>query len=198
MAIIGSHNSMTYAKSKNWIMNLFSFFWKCQNNSIIEQFENGARCFDLRIRLKFPDKNPNLMINDWVFVHGSCEFKNYEFISQMNLLNSLAVNNNETLYIRLILDEDEENLSQESGFIELCTSLQNRYNALNFFGGYRKFDNKLLYRFKYQLNVVQYVGSTQSWYGKLWPLLYWKLNHKENLEQLKNYDDNTIVLFDFI
>ena len=46
--MIGSHNSFTYLKSTNSVINAVSAFWRCQVKSIQEQYKAGVRFFDSR------------------------------------------------------------------------------------------------------------------------------------------------------
>ena len=50
--IKGSHNSWTYLKPKKWWMYLIRWAAKCQSKNIIEQYNAGVRCFDLRLKCK--------------------------------------------------------------------------------------------------------------------------------------------------
>ena len=191
MAILGSHNSMTYLPPKLWLMRLFSLFWRCQTNDLKHQYSNGARCFDLRVR-NVKDR--------WVFAHGLTAMKSVELIEVLNYLNSKASMHREIIYIRLILEEKKPDIHQEHKFKELCHEVHKRYyGTLKFFEGRRKFDWVQLYDFDgFNPNVVQLVGSMQSFYGKICPWLYWKLNYKKNKERLKIYSEDTIVLYDFV
>lgn len=190
MAILGSHNAMTYLSPKLWIMRLFSLFWRCQKNDLKHQYAEGIRCFDLRVR----------NVNDkWVFAHGIVTMENVELIEVLNYLNAKAIMHKEIIYIRLLLEELKPNIHQEHKFKELCHEIQTKYyGTLKFFEARRKFDWVQLYDFGgFNPAVVQYVGSMKSWYGKICPWLYWKLNYRKDKEKLNLYSDNTIVLFDF-
>lgn len=191
MAIFGSHNSMTYLPPKLWIMRLFSFIWRCQKNDIKRQYANGARCFDLRIRN---------IDGIWYCAHGKATLKKNDIINILNYLNSQASMNDEIIYIRLLLEINKIDYKQEEKFIDFCHEVQNRYfGRLIFFEARRKFDWVKLYDFdNYPPSVIQLVGSMQSFYGKIFPWLYWKLNNKKNRKKLQNYSDDTIVLYDFV
>lgn len=197
MAILGSHNSMTYLKSNNVLMNIFKFCWRCQTSDIDTQLYKGVRCFDIRIRLK----NDN-----WVFAHGSSTFKTPVFDGYKGLdgllshLNRHAVCTLRKIYIRLILEESKENLTQEKAFVEKVKEIYNKYTPnLVFFEFTRKFDWKVLVDTGVHVKEPeQFVGSMKSWYGKVWPWLYWKLNNKRDKEKFNKMEDNDIALFDFI
>ena len=191
MAILGSHNTMTYLSPKLWIMRLFSLIWRCQKHDLKRQYTNGVRCFDLRVCY---------MNERWGFAHGLTKFDRVDLIEVLNYLNTKAVIHNEIIYIRLILESRKPDIHLEHKFKELCHEVRKRYfGRLKFFEARRKFDWLQLYDFDgFNPNVVQYVGSMRSWYGKICPWLYWKLNDKKNREKLSIYNDDTIVLFDFV
>lgn len=190
MAILGSHNSMTYLSPKLWIMRLFSLFWRCQKNDLKHQYAEGVRCFDLRVRN---------VSGKWVFAHGIATMEDVELMEVLNYLNTKANMHKEIIYIRLLLEEQKPNMHQEHKFKELCHEIQTKYyGTLKFFEARRKFDWVQLYDFDgFNPTVVQYVGSMNSLYGKICPWLYWKLNHKKDKEKLSLYSDDTIALFDF-
>lgn len=52
MRHIGTHNSATGEPSKGLLSLLVSPFAKCQSKSIVEQYYDGARYFDIRVRKK--------------------------------------------------------------------------------------------------------------------------------------------------
>jgi len=189
--ILGSHNTMTYLAPDNKFLKLFKFIYKCQNRSICEQFESGCRCFDIRIRL---DKNYK-----WVFAHGIFKSSEYSPVDIFNKLNALAVMTQEKIYIRLLLETSKYDWKQEIEFIKFCKELSAKYSDfLVFFEGRRKYDWVQLYDFKNNPDLIQYVGSMCSWYGKIWPKLYWWINNNKNIKKAKNQKDNTICLFDFV
>ena len=70
--IVGSHNSWSYLPSKKWWMAPFKFMAKCQDLNIIEQYEIGVRCFDLRVR--FNKKG------EFILGHG---FMQYDIIPEL-------------------------------------------------------------------------------------------------------------------
>ena len=191
MPILGSHNSMTYLQPDNYLYKLFSFCWKCQSSNIEYQLNHNIRCFDLRIVLND---------NKWSFAHGKALLKGDTLDNILNICNKYSVENNIKIYIRLILEESKENKAQEDQFIKLVYNLYNKYTPnLIFFEFTRKYDWKQLVDLGYTIQEpVQYVGSMQSWYGKIWPWLYWKLNHKKNQENIASLQDTDIVLTDFV
>lgn len=188
--IKGSHNTMTYLDPDNKIINLFKWIYKCQSKTIIEQYGEGCRCFDLRVKRKN---------NRWVFAHGLYETSRHTWEEVLNKFNALAVLNNTKIYIRIILETSKYNKESEDEFIKFCKNVKERYSpSLIFFGGRRKYDWKELYDFGFHPLVEQFVGSMKSWYGKIWPWLYSFLNKKRDLEKVSLYNNDTICLFDFV
>ena len=197
MAILGSHNSMTYLESHSIFMNIFKFCWRCQTSDINTQLLKGVRCFDIRIRLE----------NDyWVFAHGRSILKSTTqngldgLDGLLNYLNKYAVSTSNKIYIRLILEESKENLKQEEAFVKKVKEIYNKYTPnLIFFEFTRKFDWKVLVDTGVHIKEPeQFVGSMKSWYGKIWPWLYWKLNHNKDKKAFEKLGESDIALFDFI
>lgn len=197
MAILGSHNSMTYLESNSIFMNIFKFCWRCQTSNIDTQLLKGVRCFDIRIRLEK---------SNWVFAHGKSILKattqnGYNGLDGLlNYLNKYAVSTSSKIYIRLILEESKENLKQEEAFVKKVKEIYNKYTPnLIFFEFTRKFDWKILVDTGvYIKEPEQFVGSMKSWYGKIWPWLYWKINNNKDKEAFKKLDESDIALFDFV
>lgn len=171
-------------------MRLFSWIYKCQNKDIKEQYDKGCRCFDLRVRWKN---------NKWIFAHGLYETYEHTLQEILNKLNGWGIMNNEHIYIRLILEINWHNENQETKFIELCKKcLAECYRNLIFFEARRKYDWNQLYNFGIYPTVHQYVGSMQSWWGRIFPRL-WSLLYKEkHMFSAQHKPDEIICLFDFI
>ena len=65
--IIGTHDSITAHPPRKWWMKLGKWIAVTQDKTIWQQYANGIRCFDLRVRL---DKN-----GKWIMAHGLYEVK---------------------------------------------------------------------------------------------------------------------------
>lgn len=63
--MIGSHNTMTYLQPKKWWQKLIRFTARCQDKDIIEQYNRGARVFDIRINY-----------DDFTYSHGLVDYIN--------------------------------------------------------------------------------------------------------------------------
>lgn len=190
--IYGSHNSMTFLPPKHWWGYLGLWIARCQNKTLEEQFNAGARVFDFRIHYGY---------GDWEFAHGLVNFKSdISFWKYLGILKTLARANNETIYIRLILEKYESDEDCDC-FIRYCKALEREeYSNLKFFGGNRKGDWKKLYTFKDNIPDAlnnQFVSSMMPdarWYEKICPYLYAKRMNKENKGKMKE----VINLFDFV
>lgn len=190
--IYGSHNSMTFLPPKHWWGYLGLWMARCQNKTLEEQLYAGARVFDFRIH--YGDE-------DWEFAHGLVNFKSdISFWKYLGNLNTLARANNETIYIRLILEKYESDEDCDC-FIRFCKALERaEYSNLSFFGGNRKGDWKKLYTFKGNIPDAlnnQFVSSMMPdarWYEKICPYLYAKRMNKVNKGKMKEIFN----LFDFV
>ena len=148
---------MTYLKSKSWIYNIFSCFWRCQKLDIYKQFSKGVRCFDLRVRMH--DEH-------WVFAHGkSILDSDADILTIIDSLNKECETCDSKVYIRLLLEINEHDSYQENSFISLCELLNEKYknnDRIRIFECRRKYDWTQLYDFGVYLEVIQYVGSMQT------------------------------------
>lgn len=196
--LYGSHNSMTFLPPKHWWGYLGLWIARCQNKTLEEQFNAGARVFDLRVCYDTDALNVR-------FAHGAIEFKyvkNYSFYDVIITLYELAKKNNCKVYIRLILEKSDNDFECYM-FSQLCEDLDDeRYytDHLTFFGGNRKGDWKKLYTFNGNIPDAlnnQFVSSMMPdarWYEKICPYLYAKRMNKANKAKMKE----VVNLFDFI
>lgn len=179
MKNIGTHNSMTYLKPKKWYLHPFQFIAKCQSKTIQEQFNSGIRLFDIRISY---DKN-----NIIEFRHGLIAYKG-DVYNTLEWLND----QNTPIKIRIILEENKENLLQEIPFIKDINNFKKKYTNLTFYEGRRKFDWKQIIKLP-TLEIEQLVSSIQgNKLYALWPWLYAKLHNSKHTLQ-----SDKIYLFDF-
>lgn len=63
--MIGSHDSYTFMRARNPIVNAFKGLWRTQDKSIEEQYKSGVRFFDIRL---YRDRDK------WRAAHGLAEF----------------------------------------------------------------------------------------------------------------------------
>lgn len=196
--IIGTHNSMTYLRPQKWYGWFMIPFARCQSKTIEEQWYDGARCFDLRIRFTKQGEP--------YFAHGL-----YECTHKANPahvledLYKLMLRDNEQAVVRLILEDPDKQNHNVYYFEQLCRvweTHQTRQSVtvnkvLRFFGGNRKGDWAQIVEFDYKPNLTQYVGSMMEdarWYEKIMPFAYaWRCNKKN-----KQNPQGDIAIYDFI
>jgi hypothetical protein len=168
MAKIGSHDSMTYLPCKKWFLKPFKFMARCQSVSIQEQYDKyEVRMFDLRI--KFHENEP-------YFAHGEMMFKG-------NVYDVLKwINTKENLHVRIILEEnfDNHNDDDEELFMQFCENIENIYKNIRFFGGNRKYDWEVIYKFKNEDPTLddKYSSTTGTKLDDWCPYFYAKINNK--------------------
>ena len=196
--IIGTHNSMTYLPPEHWYGWFMIPFARCQRKTIEEQWDNGARCFDLRIRFTKQGEP--------YFAHGL-----YECTHKANPahvledLYKLMIRDNEQAFVRLILEDPVKHNYNVYYFEQLCRTWETHQalqsvttnKVLRFFGGNRKGDCAQIVDFDYKPNLIQYVGSMMEdarWYEKIMPFAYaWRRNKKN-----KQNPQGDIAIYDFI
>lgn len=194
--IIGTHNSMTYLRPQKWYGWFMIPFARCQRKTIEQQWHDGARCFDLRIRFTKQGEP--------YFAHGL-----YECTHKANPahvledLYKLMIRDNEQAFVRLILEDPDKQNHNVFYFKQFCYA-QETYEAckinnkeIRFFGGNRKGDWAQIVEFGYKPNLTQYVGSMMEdarWYEKFMPFAYaWRRNKKN-----KQNPQGDIAIYDFI
>lgn len=196
--IIGTHNSMTYLRPQKWYGWFMIPFARCQRKTIEQQWHDGARCFDLRIRFTKQGEP--------YFAHGL-----YECTHKANPahvledLYKLMIRDNEQAFVRLILEDPDKQNHNVYYFEQLCRVWETHQalqsvttnKVLRFFGGNRKGDWAQIVEFDYKPNLTQYVGSMMEdarWYEKIMPFAYaWRRNKKN-----KQNPQGDITIYDFI
>ena len=196
--IIGTHNSMTYLRPAHWYGWFMIPFARCQRKTIEQQWNDGARCFDLRIRFTKQGEP--------YFAHGL-----YECTHKANPahvledLYKLMLRDNEQVVVRLILEDPDKQNHNVYYFEQLCRVWETHQarqsvtvnKVLLFFGGNRKGDWAQIVEFDYKPNLTQYVGSMMEdarWYEKIMPFAYaWRRNKKN-----KQNPQGDIAIYDFI
>lgn len=177
--IIGTHNSMTYLRPQKWYGWFMIPFARCQNKTIEEQWNDGARCFDLRIRFT-KQGEPYFAHRLYECTH---EVKPFEVLKQ---LYRLSFRNNQRAFVRLILEDPDKQNHNVVYFKKFCEVLGIKYKAIHFFGGNRKGDWKKLYTFKGDVPDSlnnQWVSSMMEdarWYEKFLPFAYARRCNKRN------------------
>lgn len=184
--ILGSHNSMSYLPPKHWWMWPFNFMARCQSKSLKEQYDSGARVFDIRIAY---DKHikPH-------FRHGMMAYKG-EIEPVMIFLNE-----KKDCVVRIILEEYYQDFTdvQETAFIMECRRWEKKYPDIQFVCGVRKRDWTPLTTFIDIEDKIQhkYASMQGGKLNDLWPWLYAKLHNRKHLAELAN--DDCILFVDFV
>jgi hypothetical protein len=194
--IIGTHNTMTYLRPQKWYGWFMIPFARCQRKTIEEQWHDGARCFDLRIRFTKQGEP--------YFAHGlyECTHK-VKFIDVLTQLDKLILRDGQRAFVRLILEDPDKQNHNVVYFKAFCQAWETHqaFHTVNkwihFFGGNRKGDWAQIVEFDYKLNLTQYVGSMMEdarWYEKIMPFAYaWRRNKKN-----KQNPQGDIAIYDFI
>lgn len=202
---IGTHNSLTYLTPKTWWGKLLKFTARCQAVDYKKQYELGARVFDIRI---YYDDILNLEIR-----HGRIAYHTPYFILH-NLFEFL--NKKGDCYVRIIFEEDvfAKNdpllTDKEANFIDNCQYFEKTYKNIKFFGGYRKYDEHVLYKFENTdiPKLIDRYSSTTSLFKSnnkflrilddLCPILYAKLKNHTNREKHLASGSKDYLFIDFI
>ena len=196
--IIGTHNSMTYLRPQKWYGWFMIPFARCQRKTIEQQWNDGARCFDLRIRFTKQGEP--------YFAHGLYECTHKANPAHvLEELYKLMLRDNEQAVVRLILEDPDKQNYNVYYFEQLCRAWEIHQacqsvtvnKVLLFFGGNRKGDWAQIVEFDYKPNLTQYVGSMMEdarWYEKIMPFAYaWRRNKKN-----KQNPQGDIAIYDFI
>lgn len=186
---IASHNTMTYLPVKKWYMNAIKWAAKCQNRNFYEQWKNGARMFDLRVR--FDREIP-------YFCHGPVEFKG-DVLGTLENIYWLS-EKNDPIHVRIMLESNSEmkdQKSQEINFNSFCSYIKYKYDTIIFIGGNRKYDGKVIYNFYNPTPTIEgkYSSAVGSKIDDIFPYFYAKLNNKKNI---KKGTDKDFLMIDFV
>lgn len=187
---------MTYLRPQKWYGWFMIPFARCQRKTIEQQWNDGARCFDLRIRFTKQGEP--------YFAHGlyECTHK-VKFIDVLTQLDKLILRDGQRAFVRLILEDPDKQNHNVVYFKAFCQAWETHqaFHTVNkwihFFGGNRKGDWAQIVEFDYRPNLTQYVGSMMEdarWYEKLMPFAYaWRRNKKN-----KQNPQGDIAIYDFI
>lgn len=177
--IIGTHDSVTAHPPKKWWMKLGKAIAVTQDKTIYQQYADGIRCFDLRIRLNKDNK--------WIFAHGLYEV-NIDVYDVLYWLKQQAEQNRENVYIRIVLEDKKHCDKEARRFTEFCRNADDLSNYITFISGNRKSDWAQLYRFSYpnqrQWMPVSSCAEDARWYERFFPRLYAKRMNAHNLANI--------------
>lgn len=178
--ILGSHNTMSYSKPTKWWLRPFRFMAQCQSKTLEEQFDAGARLFDIRIIYKD---------GEYKFAHGLMEFTG-DVWNALERMNNLG----QYVYCRVL----KERAGYESEFIKFCIEASLKYRNIRFYGGQNKKDWKQIYTFDYSSpNSIDKYSSCNydikdkctGWYlDDLFPRIYAFCFNKYWRKKYKDFD----------
>jgi hypothetical protein len=156
-----------------------------------EQFGEGVRIFDLRLR---KDKN-----GEWIIAHNAFVYaRGIKILHALEWLDEAARKSNLPVYVRVlheVRNRRQEKYSSAIDFNNICDWLNRTYRNIRFFGGQRVMDWRQDYVFP-TVGDIDYIERHASvrWPKWLhwWPWLYAHL-HNEEIE--KEYRDKEDVVF---
>lgn len=189
--IIGTHDSVTAHPPKKWWMKLGKSVAVTQDKTVYNQYLDGIRCFDFRIRL---DKS-----GEWVMCHGLYEV-DLDIYDILYWLKEEAEDRRENVYIRIVLEDKKHCDKEDERFVKFCKWAESFSPYVIFIAGNRKSDWKQLYKFGYpnqrQWMPVSSCAEDAKWYEKAFPRLYAKRMNKHNLKNIPQ--QYGFAFFDFI
>lgn len=194
--MLGSHNSCTYLPCRKWWMYLINWAVKCQSKSLSEQFLQGVRYFDIRLKYDKRDENK------WIISHGIVEYK-ADINDILNTLNNLAAYTGERVYVRFLLEYNEIPDDFATKILNLQSYVgwaRGTYSHLTFHCIMLKWNEYTTNNY-IDVGIHHFYSSTLGWKRLLWiPYLYAKLHNrkfkKENKELLESKDQ--VMMLDFI
>lgn len=189
---IGSNNSLTYLEPSSWWLKIFRWLGKHQEIPYDEQYKfYGIRLFDFRL---YVDKTGHIVAKNNKYIYPINNI--YMMLDYFNKMEDVTIN------ISLDVSLEEHMLNDapsiEAKFIEFCNFLERVYNHINFCGGYRKFDGKVLHDFNRNMPDM-ICPSDWSWpyrFIRKWcPFLIGKFNSMY-IERYKN--KNGFLVIDYV
>ena len=195
--MLGSHNSLTYLPCRKWWMYLINWAAKCQSKTLSEQFHDGVRYFD--IRLKWDSRKET-----WIIAHGLIEYKG-NIRRVLETLNSLAEFYNKKLYVRFMLEYNKRPDDEATKIIKLRNFVRyarGEYSNIMYHLIETKWDEKVIERYSNNIVLIHSYSSVLGW-KRFFLIPYWyaKLHNKENRKNFKNSlkdKDDKVLMLDFV
>ena len=197
--MLGSHNSLTYLPCRKWWMYLINWAAKCQSKTLNEQFHNGAKYFDFRVRFK--DEKP-------VIAHGLIEYKgNIDYM--VANLNYFAEYFKETIYLRFVLEYNkipEDFASQIASLVNLVRYYRGKYPNITYTYVMSKWNEQKVATYYSKdtdtPTLIHKYSSVLKEKRFLWiPYWYAKLHNKKNRKVFKHVledEDSKVLMLDFV
>lgn len=190
--VVGANNSMSYLRPTNWWARIFPFIGRTQNVDYEQQYRYcGTRFFDLRLGVS--------KSNHIIFKNGKIKYETFSLYNVLSFFDNVG-----DVTVRITLDVSFEEMmssdypSMEAKFIETCKVIETIYPEVRYIGGYRKFDKKQLFTFKYERDfgtplVIDEVNT--SWVDRVFPFI----NAHKNNEKKEKYDkSHGFLLLNFV
>lgn len=191
MLKIATHDSGTGEKGKTFFHDLFSIFSKCQNKTILEQWNSGVRFFDLRIE------------NELHLAHGLWSSK-ITLLDVLDMLNEISLTDKENSTFVMITIERNYREKTITSLVNYLMTLKKKYNNLHFVSINRKrpkwetvvFYNKVKYVNDYV--SVPWITEWRHFNFKNWKrfIPIPRILHKNHVRKYK-FNTNYFVMVDF-
>ena len=189
MSVLGSHNAWTFLPVKRWWMKPLAFTARCQNCSIMEQYNSGSRCFDLRVRF---DKEGNIIL-----AHGFIKYKySYdELLEDLTRLNGLK-----DCSVRILHEVRTKRLYTPDSvekFKSFCKYINTTFTNIKFWCGRNLYNWDVDYEFSYNPSCEELYASVclPTFVDDWWPWLY---AFRKNKSIIQKGTDKDILLIDFV
>lgn len=177
--MIGTHNSLSFCKPQ-WWLRPFCWMAKCQSLTIKEQWDKGARYFDIRIKYTK---------DGVVSGHGIMTY-NIDVAEQLAILNLFAKESRNVCYIRMVI-ENNKDVEYLKEFYKICSKV---FVNLRFLGLVTK--NPWVYIVENNYSIPEIHGYKMlKWYNFLCPK-YWAYKYIEKNRKVNH--NNKYFILDFI
>lgn len=144
--LIGSNNSLTYLKPSNICLRIKSWLARCQEVDYEEQYTLwGVRYFDFRL---YVNKHNHIIVKNNTYEYAIFSF--YQILDYFDKRGDVVVN----VTLDTSLDDHMKHSYPriEQKFKDICHIIDSIHHHVEFRGGHRKFDGKVLYKFKERTN----------------------------------------------
>lgn len=177
---IGTHNSLSYLPCQ-WYLRPFSWIGKCQSKTIEEQYNDGVRYFDIRVKFN-KNKKP-------ISGHGILTY-NIDIEEVLKLLNDKK---DDTIIVRLFLENNKKKPRElDELFSKYIEKWMLEYKYLYFVEGgcryeYKAFINRNI---KYEVCYAEYWKKKFCIpFPRLWAKMHNKKNHLTDNDKIFNVYD---------
>lgn len=186
--MLGSHNSMSYLPIKGW-RKILSPWTKCQSLTLEEQYQKGARYFDVRVRIHK---------GEWWYCHNNTLLEPINYDG--NIVNGpLAWFKISKVPIRVILDVRKRPkcaIAYQNSFLDLIVSLKSNgllIDSAIVYWTWQEYNDSKIIQDEYHASVsapwYQYILGTK-WFARHY--------NKKYLENRQHSGDNAVILMDYI